>query len=292
MKIERSFGAHDGTFHADEVTACALLMMYNLIDRDKITRTRDPKVLAQCDFVCDVGGIYDPKQRLFDHHQVEYQGPLSSAGMILLYLKDQNIISEKDYHALNDALIIGVDAHDNGKVTPVKGFASFSNVVSNYMPIEHGSGEKAENEAFFHALDFVLAHLDRLMQRHRYQQSCQRLVEESMKDRGVCLMFDENLPWIESFFEMDGEAHPAQFVIMPSSGNQWKLRGIPPSYDDRMAVRTPLPLEWAGLLDDDLKAASNITGAIFCHKGRFISVWENREDAIKALEYTLAQTKK
>ena len=54
-----------------------------------------------------------------------------------------------------------------------------------------------------------------------------------------------------------------------------------------MKVRLPQPKQWAGLLDEDLKRISGIPGAIFCHKGRFISVWETREDALKALEYTL-----
>ena len=28
--LSRSFGTHDGSFHADEVTACALLLFFNL----------------------------------------------------------------------------------------------------------------------------------------------------------------------------------------------------------------------------------------------------------------------
>ena len=80
---------------------------------------------------------------------------------------------------------------------------------------------------------------------------------------------------------MGGEEHPASFVIMPAS-NHWKLRGIPPSPRRRMEVRVPLPEQWAGLLDEDLKKASGIDGAIFCHKGRFISVWETKEDALNA----------
>ena len=58
--IKRSVGTHDGSFHADEVTACALLLTFGLIDRDKIVRSRDPKILDECEYVCDVGGIYDP----------------------------------------------------------------------------------------------------------------------------------------------------------------------------------------------------------------------------------------
>ncbi|MDF2550599.1 MAG: hypothetical protein K0S07_1666, partial [Chlamydiales bacterium] len=32
VKQPRSFGTHDGSFHADEVTACALLLLVDLID--------------------------------------------------------------------------------------------------------------------------------------------------------------------------------------------------------------------------------------------------------------------
>ena len=57
---------------------------------------------------------------------------------------------------------------------------------------------------------------------------------------------------IDSFFSLDGEHHPALFVIMPS-GSHWKLRGIPPNSQERMKVRLPLPLAWAGLSDEELK---------------------------------------
>src|SRR3990167_416830 len=99
--IARSFGTHDGSFHADEVSACALLLTFGLIDRDKIFRTRDPAILAECEFVCDVGGIYDPKIKRFDHHQLEYSGELSSAGMIWLYLRDQKLIDQQLYDYVN-----------------------------------------------------------------------------------------------------------------------------------------------------------------------------------------------
>ena len=74
MIKKRSFGTHDGSFHADEVSACALLLLFKRIDRDKIVRSRDPLLLAQCEYVCDVGGVYDPHIKRFDHHQLAYEG--------------------------------------------------------------------------------------------------------------------------------------------------------------------------------------------------------------------------
>ncbi|MDP1836574.1 MAG: MYG1 family protein [Chlamydiales bacterium] len=290
-KNARTFGTHDGTFHADEVTACALLLLCGLIDEDKVFRTRDPEVLKGCEYVCDVGGIYAPEKRLFDHHQADYQGPYSSAGMILSYLKNSGKMAEDEYRYLNQSLILGVDAHDNGKAPQLAGFCSFSNIVSNFTPIAYDVPPEEQNAAFMEAVHFVLGHIKRLIARHRYMQSCRQAVHECMQIGRECLVFEKGMPWLESFFDLGGENHPALFVIMPS-GHHWKLRGIPPSYEERMKVRLPLPAEWAGLLENDLRRVSGISGAIFCHKERFISVWETREDAMIALKHILSLPKK
>lgn len=286
QKNLRSCGIHDGTFHADEITACALLLLFDLIDEDKIIRTRDLHLLAKCEFVCDVGGRYNPKEKLFDHHQVDYQGPLSSAGMILQYLRDIDLLTVNGYDFFNQSLIMGVDAHDNGRDPLIPGYSSFSHVISNFTPIRYDCTAEEQDRAFHQALQFTCEHLRRLWERFNYTQSCREIVADCMAKSQRCLLFDRSLPWIETFFELQGTDHPALFVIMPS-GNHWKLRGIPPTYQDRMKVRLAQPLEWAGLLDEDLKRVSGIPGAVFCHKGRFISVWETQEDALQALAYTL-----
>lgn len=285
-KIPRSFGTHDGTFHADEVTACALLLLFDCIDLDKVIRSRDMHVLQTCEYMCDVGGVYNPKLKLFDHHQVEYQGSLSSAGMILLYLKEQGKITKKEYDYLNDTIIMGVDAHDNGKDPEIRGYCNYSHIISQYTPIMRDAPSNVLEAAFIETVGFARDLLDRMMQRYQYVQSCRQTVADTMANSQHCLIFDQNIPWLDAFFELNGENHSALFVIMPANGH-WKLRGIPPNNEHRMQVRMPLPQEWAGLLDEELKKTSGIPGAVFCHKGRFISVWETREDALKALEYVL-----
>jgi uncharacterized UPF0160 family protein len=285
-KIPRSFGTHDGTFHADEVSACALLLHFNLIDRDKIIRTRDLHHLENCEYVCDVGGIYNPSKKLFDHHQVNYQGALSSAGMILIHLKDTGHLTPQEYEFLNHSIILGVDAHDNGRDPQMRGLCTYSNIISNYTPIPYDVPDSVQDAAFMDAVEFAKMHFDRLINRYHFMESCRQHVTEAMANGNVCLMFNKSIPWLEIFFENGGAHHPAKFLIMPS-GTHWKLRGIPPSLDEKMKVRFPLPQEWAGLIDEELKKASGIDGAIFCHKGRFISVWETREDALEALQYIL-----
>lgn len=285
-RVPRSFGTHNGAFHADEVTACALLIFFGMIEKDLVIRTREADRLATCDFVCDVGGEYDPSSRRFDHHQAEYNGQLSSAGMILNYLRDEKVITPELFEYLNRSLVHGIDQIDNGLVEPVYGFASFSSIVSGFVPIHYDSTEKEQDEAFDEALGFVLGCLERLVKRYEYLISCKSHVKEVFDTMDECLMFDKAMPWLEAFFELGGEKHKAEFVIMPS-GNHWKLRGIPPNNERRMEVRHPLPEEWAGKMGEDLIKASGIEGAIFCHKGRFISVWETKEAALKALKFIL-----
>jgi len=283
MKLLRSVGVHDGSFHADEVSACSLLIHFGLVDRNQVVRSRDYDKLFLCEYICDVGGIYDPKNKKFDHHQADYKGDLSSAGMVLHYLKDTHIISHSLFEHLNHSWILGVDAHDIGKYTADIGTSTFSHIIANFMPIAYDASDQELQKGFDAALDFTLAHLGRMVERFYYMRSCKKEVEAAMLASDTVLFFDRMLPWMDLFFDMGGEEHPALFVIMPSSSG-WKLRGIPPNGRDRMKVRQPLPEKWAGLLDQKLEEVSGIPGALFCHKGRFISVWKTKEAAFEALK--------
>lgn len=286
-KSKKSVGVHDGTFHADEVTACALLITFGLVDKNKVTRTRDPEKLALCEYVCDVGGVYDPQRKLFDHHQSEYQGELSSAGMVLNDLKQTQIISSEEFEFFQSSLVKGVDDHDNGRAPQEYGYCSFSHVIANFNPVNYEVEAQEQDIAFGHALTFVLGHLERMKERYAMNVLCRKIVGETMAKYRICLLFDRSIPWLESFFALGGKTHTALFVIMPGVGGHWKLRAIPPDYEHRMHLRLPLPEAWAGLLEDELKKASGIKGAVFCHKGRFTSVWETKEDALKALRMIL-----
>jgi uncharacterized UPF0160 family protein len=286
MKILKSFGTHDGSFHADEVTACALLIFFDLVKKDLIYRTRDRAVLNKCEYVCDVLGIYNPKKKIFDHHQADYEGDLSSAGMVLKYLKNQNIISKNFYEYLNNSFIRGVDYHDIGKVEPEKGFCTFSDIIFSFLPVGFDLSLKDFENAYMGALDFTLGYLKRLEIRFLHLQEAKKIIKKHMRKKEKYLIFERSFSWVDGFFELGGKEHPALFIVMPT-GKHWKLRGIPPSFDERMKVGVPLPEEWAGLRDEELKKVSKIDGAIFCHKGRFISIFETKEDALKALKYVL-----
>lgn len=59
-KMAPKVGTHSGSFHADEALGCALLQKTSKFAGASVVRSRDPAVLADCDVVIDVGGVYDP----------------------------------------------------------------------------------------------------------------------------------------------------------------------------------------------------------------------------------------
>lgn len=86
-------GTHNGSFHCDEAMACALLRCTRQFQGANILRTRDSRLLDECNIVVDVGGVYDAVAFRFDHHQPSFHGTmttpkstyhtrLSSAGLV------------------------------------------------------------------------------------------------------------------------------------------------------------------------------------------------------------------
>ncbi len=96
---------HNGKFHNDEVCAIALLRLSGQ-SCDNIIRTRDGEVICKADYVVDVGGLYDPDFKRFDHHQKDYTGNKSSAGMVYSTLNIHSplltkLVKEVDFRDLN-----------------------------------------------------------------------------------------------------------------------------------------------------------------------------------------------
>lgn len=80
-KIEvapNTIGTHSGTFHCDEILAVYLLSQHPDFCNHEVLRTRDQSLLDQCDIVVDVGSIFDPSKKLYDHHQVTFKESFTS----------------------------------------------------------------------------------------------------------------------------------------------------------------------------------------------------------------------
>lgn len=164
---------HNGNFHADEVTAVALLVLFEKVNLCElhIIRTRDQHLLAQADIVLDVGAVYDEKTLRFDHHQI-VAGSISSAGLVWSWIKKYNTM---DYPEI-DALITLIDAHDCG-IKSMPDF-SFAHIIASYNT-DNPREEELQLEAFYRAIDVALSLLRALKQKPEQRCIAQALIEQA-----------------------------------------------------------------------------------------------------------------
>ena len=66
---QKVLGTHSGVFHCDEVLACSLLKYTDEFKNPVIVRSRNPEVHKLTDILFDVGDVFDPEHKRFDHHQ-------------------------------------------------------------------------------------------------------------------------------------------------------------------------------------------------------------------------------
>ncbi len=279
-----SIATHSGPFHADDVMATALLRVF--VDGDaEVVRTRDPERIAPADVVVDVGGSFDPEARRFDHHQASYTGDRSSAGMVLDWLADTGRIEARLAETLRTGLMDYLDAVDNGRTAPKSDVPCFPRLVDALN--QTADSQEAFDEAFERAATVARWFLEGLVAGQQKIENAEAVVRAAMDDavqagRNV-LFLDAYHSWKKPYFANDGASHPTEFVIFPGTDGTWRVVAIPPKYGD-FAQKRSLPEAWAGLTDGALEEVVGVKGAVFCHKNRFIAVFETREAAIEALD--------
>jgi len=157
---------HNGIFHADEVTAIALLKIFKT-PTIKITRvphsTKDFNIF---DMVIDISKKFDGK-KFFDHHQ--YKGGKSSAGLIWEYLG-----VEKEYEDISK-LIDMVDKQDTG-IKKAKPF-EYPNLIKCFNTQEIYSTQ--QDEAFLRAVEFAMVTLNSLKRVQEEKQKAKEIVKNS-----------------------------------------------------------------------------------------------------------------
>lgn len=275
---------HNGPFHADDVMAVALLRTFWRADA-AVVRSRDPQVLDGADAVVDVGGIFDPEARRFDHHQASYEGPRSSAGMVLDWLEAQGAVDTTLAASLRKGCVDYVDAVDNGRTAPDASVPCFARMVD---ALNQPASSLEEFDAAFEGASRIAGTLlAGWLAEHEKVAQARRTVDSAMKDavaagRNV-LFFDAYVSWKKPYFELGGETHPTEFVLFPGTDGSWRIVAIPPELGAFEQKRS-LPEAWAGLTDEDLEAVTGIPGSVFCHKNRFIAVFQTREGALQALD--------
>lgn len=278
---------HSGTFHADDCFAYAILHAATG-GALSLARSRDAAVWAAADVVFDVGGLFDPATRRYDHHMRDKPlrpngEPFSSAGLVwrdfgaaaIRHLCPEAKAVERIQAMLDDGLIRDVDLMDNGAMTPNAGH--FSTLLEAFNPTFAESGD--ENEAFAEAALLAGRVLARAIARAHAATLAESAVAEAARaatDPRV-LVLETRVPWEDAVFDLGLDS--CLYVVRPA-GEQWTVSAVPParaSFDQRH----PLPDAWAGLRDDALAAVCGIADATFCHPARFVCGAKSRDGAIR-----------
>ena len=202
---------HSGPFHCDDVFACALLRCF-LDPELKWVRTRDLARIAEADIAIDVGGIYDPARRRFDHHQRDYQGGLSSAGMVLCWLEAEGRVDAALASKLRTQWVDYIDAVDNGRRKPDDDVPCLPSVVGALC-------EQAQTPAEFdvrygEAVQLCTGILHGLREGQLRTEQARAKVAEAMAQavaQGTrVMMFEQHLKWKRAYFEQGGAEHPTE----------------------------------------------------------------------------------
>jgi uncharacterized UPF0160 family protein len=284
---------HSGSFDPDDVLAVAALQLLLGKEHVEVVRSRDEAIMAKADFVVDVGRVYDPATRRFDHHQegapVRDNGvPYSALGLVWRHYGEEIAGSAAVADDIEERLIQPIDAADNHQTVCHPGLAGvtafeFFDIVDLLKPLS-GSEESYDGQ-FQVAVDLAVVILTRLIAHSTERQKLLSRVREQYEatTRRAVMVFEDTVPR-----HLLVDLPEVQVVVCPVTAaetNHW-MAAVVPVKRHGFQNRVVFPEAWAGLTDEALSEVSGITDAVFCHKERYIFIAKTKEGAIKAAHHT------
>lgn len=288
---------HSGTFHADDVFACAVLRA--ALGEFDFVRTRDAAVIASADIVFDVGGVYDTANKRYDHHmrdlpRREDGTPYSSVGLVwreygraalakfVPGIEDSTI--DAVWRDIDNTIILPIDLADNGVSSAGPGHLAL--LIEAFNPTWNSA--QSYDEAFAEAVVMAREILER-SSRHAYAEaSAMGLVlaaRREARDPRI-IVLDRKLPWEKAVF--DGGLSELLFVIYPNEDlSSWYCRTVPPE-PNSFGQRLSLPEAWRGLQDEAFSRVAGIPDGVFCHPSGFIGGARSQASAIHLAEQAIA----
>lgn len=279
---------HNGGFHTDDVFAVATLQLHFGVENIEVIRTRDEEVISEADIVVDVGGVYDPIQKRFDHHQVgapvrENGIPYAAFGLVWKEYGEKVSGSKEVADIIERKLVLPVDASDNGVHIFEQKFEGISPVtiqdmISIWKPVwnENGDFDAQFSEVVALArliLKKSIAHAEAELEEARLAND----VYESASDKRVLV---SEVAFSPSFFV---EKPEVLFVVFPDENNNWKGVAVRAEHGS-FTTRVSFPAEWGGLRDGELAEVSGIPDAVFSHRAGFLFVAKSKEGVLAAVE--------
>lgn len=300
FKKKKTIVAHNGSFHADDIFACATLGLY--LDRQKtpykIIRTRDEGIIDAADYVVDVGGVHDESIERFDHHQSGGAGkrdngiPYAAFGLVWkkygsLLCSNPAIVADLDRR-----IVQPIDAIDNGISIsePVEcGLCEYGiyGIVGAYQNTWKEAGDINKQYNNFVALvDFfkkiIARELERSMHRLEMVEVIQKIYDESENKEILEIPYHVGVsPLIQVL-----DKHKEVMFIVCRSNTNWKalaMRKEACSFENRKSF----PEAWAGKRAKGLAEITGVPDAMFCHNALFMAVAGSKEGAMKLAKLAL-----
>ena len=302
-KKKKTIVTHNGSFHADDIFACAVLGLYLDIQNQKyiIIRTRDENQINTNNLdkiVVDVGGVYDQDSNKFDHHQIGGAGsrsnsvPYASFGLVWkkygpLLCSDSDIVQDIDRR-----LVQPIDAIDNGmSITEPSECGIYEygiyGIVTAYQNTWKEAGDtKKQYNSFVYLVEFFKEIIIREIERCKHNIEIISCIED-------CYQSSENKNIIQvphhvtmgSLLQVLDKYKQVLFVVCRSNTN-WKVIAIrkePCSFENRKS----LPALWAGKRGKELQKITGIPDAVFCHNALFMAVAVSKEGALRLAKIAL-----
>jgi uncharacterized UPF0160 family protein len=293
---------HNGSFHADDIFATAVLSILNN-GNIKIIRTRDPRIFDKGDYVYDVGGENDFERNKFDHHQKGGAGnrdngiPYSSFGLVWKKYGEQICGDKEIVNRIDTKIVQPIDANDNGVdiYRPIyKDLHSYS-VYQIFLSESPTWKENNSNidDIFIKQVEKAVVLLKREIKIAGDDLEGKKMIIEaynkSKEKRVISVDFD--LPRYlmqETLCKFD---EPIFFVYPSFRDNKiigWKTEAVRKSRDT-MESRKLFPESWRGLMENSgkLKEVTGVSDAGFCHTSGFFLTAGSKEGAIKLAEKAL-----
>lgn len=293
---------HDGTFHADELFAVALLR--HVFGPGEVVRTRDIDKIRSLHtkgaHVVDVGGEYDG-MRKFDHHQEDMNMtygacniPLSSFGMVwkafgLKYLKKCGLGSSgeiKQAHAdeFYELFVKSIDANDNG--VPLFDTADGKQPL-NYLPVQLFTAVAMINNAsdasdkWFHRslimVEIILTNVaesfvSKCLELETCAQKFKDAWEKNKEAEVLELDFDPLTLDTHKILNKELRAPNTKFIMFPRASNStWRV----------WTRRTGNGFELTAPLMSETEARALFgDSVVFIHKAKFVGEFGSREVAL------------
>jgi len=283
---------HNAKFHADDVFAVATLLLIHGEGDCEIVRTRAENEIEDGDVVVDVGGVYDPEQNRFDHHQLGGAGerangvPYASFGLVWDKYGEELSGSLEIKESIDRVLVQAVDALDNGvDVTKqvFEGVRPFDVVglVGLFRPT--WDEEKKWDTKFLEAVSWAKGVISRMLKVERDLYEARAVVNsiyESSQEKEIIVVGEQyDFGREVAMSVLSNYPEPIYAVLYRSDAKNWQVVAVRKDRSTHES-RKYLPESWRAKSGLDLQKVSGIVDAEFCHNSGFMALVKSKEGAI------------